>query len=108
LFLVPWAGLRGGAVTVAICRLTLRLPENTSLKGKRMVVKSVQQRLHNRFNVSVAEVSHNDAWQLAGLEIAAVSNSRAHASEIVANAVTYVETLRLDVEVIDEDTEIID
>ena len=95
-------------MTVAVCRLTLRLPENSSLKGKRMVVKSIQQRLHNRFNVSVAEVGHNDAWQLAGLEIAAAANSGAHASEVIANAVAYMEALRLDVEVIEQDTELID
>jgi hypothetical protein len=95
-------------MTVAICRLTLRLPENTSLKGKRMVVKSLQQRLHNRFNVSVAEVDHNDAWQLAGLEIAAASNSGSHASSVIDTAVAYMESLRLDVEVIDQETEIID
>jgi uncharacterized protein YlxP (DUF503 family) len=95
-------------VSVAVCRLTLRLPENSSLKGKRMVVKSVQQRLHNRFNVSVAEVAHNDAWQLAGLEIAAASNSGAHASSVIENAVAYLESMRLDVEVIEQDTEVID
>jgi uncharacterized protein YlxP (DUF503 family) len=39
-------------MSVALCNLTLRLPENGSLKGKRQVVKSIQQRLHNRFNVS--------------------------------------------------------
>ena len=94
-------------MTVAVCRLTLRLPENSSLKGKRMVIKSIQQRLHNRFNVSVAEVDHNDAWQLAGLEIAAAANSGAHASEVVANAVAYVASLRLDNEIIEEDTEVI-
>jgi uncharacterized protein YlxP (DUF503 family) len=94
-------------MSVALCNLTLRLPENSSLKGKRQVVKSVQQRLHNRFNVSVAEVDHNDAWQLAGLEIAAAANSGAHASEVVANAVAYVASLRLDIEIIEEDTEVI-
>ena len=93
---------------VALCRLTLRLPENGSLKGKRAVLKSIQQRLHNRFNVSVAEVEHNDLWQLAGIEIAAVANSGAHASEVVASAVAYIEALRLDVEIVEEDSEILD
>jgi hypothetical protein len=78
------------------------------LKGKRAVIKSIQQRLHNRFNVSVAEVEHNDAWQLAGIEIAAVANTGAHASEVVTNAVAYMESLRLDVEVIEQDTELLD
>lgn len=92
---------------VALCHLTLRLPENGSLKGKRAVVKSIQQRLHNRFNVSVAEVEHNDVWQLAGIEIAAVANSSAHASEVVASAVAYMEGLRLDVEIVDQETELL-
>jgi len=95
-------------MTIALCRLTLRLPGNHSLKGKRMVIKSIQQRLHNRFNVSVAEVGHNDAWQLAGLEIAVASNSGAHASEVIVSAVAYMESLRLDVEVIEQDTELFD
>jgi len=95
-------------MSVALCNLTLRLPENGSLKGKRMVVKSIQQRLHNRFNVSVAEVAHNDKWQLAGIAIVAVANDDAHAREVVENAVEYLTTLRLDVEVVEEETELID
>jgi uncharacterized protein YlxP (DUF503 family) len=95
-------------VSVALCNLTLRLPENGSLKGKRQVIKSIQQRLHNRFNVSVAEVAHNDAWQLAGMAICAVSNNATHAREVVDNAVAYIEQLRLDVEIIEEDTELLD
>jgi uncharacterized protein YlxP (DUF503 family) len=93
---------------VALCHLTLRLPENGSLKGKRAVIKSIQQRLHNRFNVSVAEVDHNDVWQLAGIDIAVVANTRAHASEVIQSAVGYMQSLRLDVEVIEEETEVLD
>ncbi len=93
---------------VAVCHLTLRLPENGSLKGKRAVAKSIQQRLHNRFNVSVAEVEHNDAWQLAGIDIAAVANTAAHASQVVASAVAYMQALRLDVELVEEATEVLD
>jgi uncharacterized protein YlxP (DUF503 family) len=92
-------------VSVALCNLTLRLPENGSLKGKRQVVKSIQQR---KFNVSVAEVEHNDLWQLAGMAICAVANNAAHAEEVVRNAVEYIEELRLDVEIIEEETEILD
>jgi uncharacterized protein len=92
---------------VALCHLTLRLPENSSLKGKRAVIKSIQQRLHNRFNISVAEVDHNDVWQLAGIELAAVANTAAHASEVVASAVAYLEAQRLDIEIVEEETEVL-
>ncbi len=95
-------------MSVALCHLTLRLPENGSLKGKRQVVKSIQQRLHNRFNVSVAEVEHNDLWQLAGIDICAVANDAVHASEVIAKAVAYIEDLRLDTEIIEQADEIID
>ncbi len=95
-------------MSVALCNLTLRLPENGSLKGKRQVLKSIQQRLHNRFNVSVAEVAHNDSWQLSGVAICAVANTSAHASEVVAKAVAYLEGLRLDLEIIAEENDIID
>ena len=74
-------------MSVVLCNLTLRLPENGSLKGKRQVVKSIQQRLHNRFNVSVAEVEHNEDWQLAGIAVSAVANRARHAKEVVLKAV---------------------
>jgi uncharacterized protein YlxP (DUF503 family) len=38
-----------------------------SLKEKRSVVKSLKDRLHDRFNVSVAETGHQDLWQRAEL-----------------------------------------
>ena len=95
-------------LTIGVCRLTLRFPENGSLKGKRMVLNSVRQRLHNRFNVSFAEVEHNDTWQLAGVAIAVASNSAAHANEVLSKAVNYLESLRLDVELVDEEIELID
>ena len=94
-------------MSVALCNLTLRLPENSNLKGKRQVIKSIQARLHNKFNVSVAEVAHNDKWQLAGIAIVAVSNSDPHAREVVNKAVEYIEELRLDVEIIEEEIEIV-
>ncbi len=94
-------------MTIAVCLLTLRLPENGSLKGKRQVLKSIQQRLHNRYNVSVAEVEHNESWQLAGIAICCVSNSGQHANEVVSKAVAYVESLRLDAEIVDEEYELI-
>lgn len=95
-------------MSVALCNLTLRLPENGSLKGKRQVVKSIQQRLHNRFNVSVAEVEHNELWQLAGIAICAVANTASHATEVVSSAVAYIESLRLDLEIVEQETEVLD
>ena len=46
----------------------------TSLKDKRKIVKSLIERLKNRFNISVSEVDHNDIKTSAIIAIAVVSN----------------------------------
>ena len=35
----------------------------SSWKGKRRVIKSIIARVHNEFNVSIAEVEGRDLWQ---------------------------------------------
>jgi len=92
---------------VGVCRIRLRLPDNHSLKGKRQVVKSLAARLHNTFGVSVAEVDDNDAWQVASLGVACVSNSSTHADEVLANVVRFIETTRPDVEMLDYEVEVL-
>jgi uncharacterized protein YlxP (DUF503 family) len=62
---------------VGILKLRLRLPENHSLKGKRSVLKRIQARLSNRFNVAVAECGEQDLWQSALLGVAVVGSSEA-------------------------------
>ena len=86
----------------------MRLPENASLKGKRMVLRSLEQRLRNKFNVAVAEVEHNDSWQIAGVAIVCVSNSAAHANEMLSKALDFTATMRLDAEIIGDEIELID
>jgi uncharacterized protein YlxP (DUF503 family) len=92
---------------VGVCHIRLRLPDNHSLKGKRQVVKSLVTRLHNTFAVSVAEVEDNEAWQLASLGVACVSNSSAHADEVLANVVRFIEATRPDVELLDYEVEVL-
>ena len=95
------------AIHVGVARLTLYLAENASLKGKRMVVRSVTQRIRNRFNVAVAEVDTQDAWQVITLGIACVSEDKRHANEMLNKVVEFVESERLDAEVGDVDVELI-
>ena len=62
------------AMIVGVLRVQLAIFEATSLKDKRRVVKSLKDRLSNRFNVSVAEVDALDLRQRAELGIAMVAN----------------------------------
>lgn len=59
---------------IGVLTVELFLPESHSLKEKRMVLRSVKDRL-KKFNVSVAETEYLDVWQRAGLEIVAISTA---------------------------------
>ncbi len=61
----------------------LHLAASQSLKDKRAVLKSLKDRLHNRFNVSVAETAHQDLWQRAELTASVVSTERRHAESVL-------------------------
>lgn len=82
-------------MVVGVLELTLYLPENHSLKGKRAVVRSVKSRVQSRFNVSVAEVDALDAWQTAVLGVAQVGNDRDHVDRCLREVATFVAGLGL-------------
>ena len=80
---------------VGICSIELRLAANHDLKGKRKVLKSIKDRVRNRFNVSIAEVDDLDLWQRASLGVACVSKDRDVVERTLAHVATFVEGLHL-------------
>ena len=61
----------------------LHLPGAHSLKDKRAVLSSLKDRLHNEFNVSVAETGRQDAWQRAELTACLVAGDRRQAESVL-------------------------
>lgn len=92
---------------VGICRMTLHLPASSSLKEKRQVARSLTDRVRNRFNVAVAEIEDTDLRQRLTLGVCCVSNDRGHADSILSNLLDFIEESRLDLELLDVQTEII-
>jgi hypothetical protein len=80
-------------VRVALGLIELHLPEVDSLKGKRHALRGLKEKVKQRFNVSVAEVDHQDLWQRATLAVACVSNDGRQANEVVSKAVNFIESL---------------
>jgi hypothetical protein len=70
-------------MVVGVQTFTLSLPGCGSLKEKRMVVKSLKDRIRNRFNVSVAETGSQDFRARAELTVAAVCSDRGRADQIL-------------------------
>ena len=60
-------------MTIGLLKLDLLILGARSLKEKRKVVKSLKDRIRNRFNCSIAEVDYLDEWQRARLAVCVVS-----------------------------------
>ena len=56
--------------------IELHFPDASSLKAKRMSVKSIKDRLKRRFNVAVAETGYLVLWQRAELAAVSVASAR--------------------------------
>jgi uncharacterized protein YlxP (DUF503 family) len=61
---------------IAAAMITLVIPGNDSLKGKRRVVKSLIEKVRHKFDAAIAEVGDNDLWQKAKIGVALVGNDR--------------------------------
>ena len=94
-------------MNVGVARVTLRLSGCFSLKDKRRLVNSVRDRARSKFDVSIAEVDRNDAWQTAVIGIACVSNSARHAERTLDAALSFIESDRPDAELIDCEIEVL-
>ncbi|MCD6262136.1 MAG: DUF503 domain-containing protein [Deltaproteobacteria bacterium] len=82
-------------MVVGVLKIDFLLTENRSLKGKRKIVRSMVDKVKNRFNVSIAEVGSNDKWQKIEIGITAAGNDRRHIDSSLNNVLTYIEKLCL-------------
>jgi uncharacterized protein YlxP (DUF503 family) len=92
-------------MVVGAARVELHVHGSQSLKEKRGVVRSITQRVRNRFNVSVAEVGGQDTWQRAVLGLAVAANEAPQARRRLEEAIEFIEGLHL-AEVLDQEVEI--
>ena len=63
-------------MNVGLCIVEFHLTAAHSLKEKRRVIRKLKELLRGRFNVSVAEIDHQELWQRATLGIVAISEAR--------------------------------
>ncbi len=75
--------------------IDLHIHGSQSLKAKRGVVRSIVQRVRNRFNVSVAEIGGQDTWQLAVLGITAAGSDEVTVRRVLDRAGDFIENLHL-------------
>jgi len=95
-------------LNIGVAKVSLRIPENMSLKGKRQVVRSIIGRVKGKFDVAIAEVDDNDAWQLATIGICAISNDKRHSNEVLSKVVDFINRGNFDAEILDYSIEMIE
>ena len=77
-------------VVVAIFEIHIEYAQ--SLKDKRMVVKSLRDKLRNRFEIAANEVALQDVHQRARLAVAFISHDHAGADAMLDKIHSFVES----------------
>ena len=93
-------------MVIGACIVELHLPGNSSLKGKRSILKPILARLRREFNLASAEVARNDAWQAAEIAFVTVANDPGRVHAVLERAARWIETHHPEVQVVDWDIEV--
>ena len=91
---------------VGLLTLDLHIPGSNSLKSKRMVIKSLIDKIKNKFNVSVSEVDMQNLWQRSVIGIAFVSNETVMINRVFEKIRTQINNTH-SVELINSDMEML-
>lgn len=90
---------------IILCmKVKLRASWVHSLKEKRMVVKSIVQRLKNKFNISVSEIEEQDIHKTIVIGIAGIGANSAQCDSMMESILDFIED-NTDAEMIDIEKE---
>jgi uncharacterized protein YlxP (DUF503 family) len=81
-------------MVIGVVQVELRIPGSTSLKMKRAAIRSLKDRIHNEFNVSIADISQSSNMRTCTLGIAHVCNDIKFSNRVLSNVINFVETVR--------------
>ena len=56
-----------------------------------MVLKSIKDRLRQRFNIAVAEIGDQDLWQSSLLGVAAIGNDKRYVNGLLTDVENWIE-----------------
>ena len=91
---------------VGLLSVELFIHGSNSLKRKRQVLRSLKERLRNRFNISIAEIDYQDKWQRAAVGIAYLGNDKSSVNSALDKVLNFVETVH-DVDLTNYEMEIL-
>lgn len=78
---------------IGLLTLELHLPDAHSLKDKRQVLRSLKDRLRERFNVAVAELEDQELWQHSVVGVVTISRDAAYLRQTLDAVVSEADRL---------------
>jgi uncharacterized protein YlxP (DUF503 family) len=69
---------------IGLLTLEIHILDAQSLKDKRQVLRSLKDRLRAHYNVSVAELEHQDTWQRSRVGVVTISGDQAYLEKSLA------------------------
>lgn len=91
---------------VGILGVEIIIYESNSLKEKRHVVKSLIERLRNKFNISIGEMDYLDLWNKSYIGISLISNDKKVIDGTISKVIDFidkddrVEIIKTDIEIL--------
>ena len=79
--------------SIGVLTLEIHVEDSHSLKDKRHVVKSLKDRLRQRFNVSAAEIDFLDSWQSSVVAVVTVSKDRVRAEQVLQSVESFAASI---------------
>ena len=76
---------------ILVMEIKIRASFVNSLKEKRMILKSIKEKVKNNFNVSISEVDSQDNHKLITLGISSVSSEKDLLSNLKEKIIDYIE-----------------
>ena len=91
---------------IGTLKFEIIIPGSSSLKDKRRIIQSLQNKIKSKFNVSIAEIDYQDKWQRAVIGLCFV-NSEKKEIESIREKIKEIVFNNTDIMVINELSEII-
>lgn len=78
-------------MVVGILTFEIIIYSSSSLKEKRFVVKSIKDKLKNKYNISIAEIGYMDKWQRAEIGIVTIGNEYSYVEKSLKKIFNYLD-----------------
>ena len=78
-------------MTIGFLEVELNIHNSHSLKEKRMILKSLKERLRKQFNISITETDGQDMWQYTSFGVVTISTENRHANQVLSKVINYIE-----------------